>query len=118
GSNARVGQSEGGVSEGLRRPEGIGPCLRFTATATPQTGPHPLRDAFAALGWRPSNGVARWLDSLPRETTTEEAIKRIPPGWVGALGDLGAALRIIRPAPWELLRALPPWAAHGTKPER
>lgn len=104
------------MSEGLRRPEGIGPGTGRIGARAPGKGPHPLLAAFAALGWRPSNGVAKWLVTLPRDTTVDDAIRHIPPGWENALGSLGAALRAIRPTPWERLRLLPAWAANGRDP--
>ena len=70
-----------------------------------------------ALGWRPSNAVVPWIVSLPRDTTVEDAIRRIPPNWTRTLHELGAALRELRPIPWELLRLLPRYAAHGLPPE-
>ncbi len=103
------------MSEG-RRPEGIGPGTGRRGERAPGKGPHPLLASFAALGWRPANAVAKWIGTLPRDTTVGDAIRRIPPNWVGALGDLGAALRLIKPTPWELLQRLPPWAAHGVAP--
>lgn len=103
------------MSEG-RRPEGIGPGTGRRGTRAPGKGPHPLLAAFAELGWRPSNGVAKWIGTLPRDMTVDDAIQRIPPTWEEALGGLGAALRTVRPMPWEKLRLLPAYAAHGTDP--
>lgn len=104
------------MSEGGRRPEGIGPGTGRRGTRAPGKGPHPLIAAFSALGWRPSKYVVMWIAALPRETTVDEAIRLIPPTWEGALSDLGAALRSQRPLPWERLRLLPSWAAHDTDP--
>lgn len=104
------------MSEGQRRPEGIGPGTGRRGIPSPGKGPHPLLAAFAALGWRPSNGVAKWVATLPRETTIDEAIRRISPTWEDALSGLGIALRAQRPTPWERLRLLPAWAVHGTDP--
>lgn len=83
------------MSEG-RRPEGIGPGTGRRGTRAPGSGPHPLLAAFAELGWRPSNGVVLWLGTLPRDTTADAAIQRIPPTWEEALGGLGAARRCAR----------------------
>lgn len=102
------------MSEGMRRPEGIGPGTGRRGERSPGKGPHPLLAAFAELGWRPSNGVAKWLGTLPRDMTVDDAIQRIPPTWEEALSDLGAALRTARPMPWERLQLLPSYAAHGT----
>lgn len=102
------------MAEGIRRPEGYAPGQGKRA---PGRGPHPLLAAFAALGWRPSNGVVRFLVTLPRDATVEQAIREIPPHWFATLSSLGAALRKVSPPPWNLLALLPRYAAHGEDPQ-
>jgi hypothetical protein len=104
------------MSEGVRSVEGIGPGTGRRGTRAPGRGPHPLRAAFAALGWRPTNSVARWIDTLDRETKVEQAITQIPVRWSESLRSPGRALRAHTPPPWDLLRLLPPYAVHDYDP--